>query len=120
VDTTRRLLGAALWTGDGYARAHHTQVVDPDIVRSLDVGQAAYIYRGGVTYVQVKRLLAGAAAVVAPATERPPRPPALPAAPMPLAPGPGAQVPQRPQGPGKTLPDAGPLLDEVFGRETSR
>ncbi len=70
VDTTRRLLGAALWTGDGYARAHHTQVVDPDIVRSLDVGQAAYIYRGGVTYVQVKRLLAGAAAVVAPAKER--------------------------------------------------
>ena len=30
-------------------------VVDPDLIRALDVGQAGYIYRGGVTYVQVKR-----------------------------------------------------------------
>ena len=61
VDTSRRLLGSALWSGGGYSRAHYTRVVDPDIVRCLDVGQAAYIYRGGVTYLQVKRLAAGAA-----------------------------------------------------------
>ena len=61
VDTTRRLLGSPLWSGGGYSRAHYTRVVDPDIVRCLDVGQAAYIYRGGVTYLQVKRLAAGAA-----------------------------------------------------------
>ncbi|HUK73395.1 MAG TPA: hypothetical protein VLW50_32370, partial [Streptosporangiaceae bacterium] len=116
VDTTRRLLGAALWTGDGYARAHYTRVVDPDLVRSLDVGQAAYIYRGGVTYVQVKRLLAGAAAVQAPAQVRPPPRPQLQAPPM-AAPGPAAPAPPRPLGPGRSLPDAAPLLDEVFGTE---
>ena len=38
-------------------------MVDPALIRALDVGQAAYIYRGGVTYVQVKRLVAGPAAL---------------------------------------------------------
>ena len=67
MDTTRRLLGSPLWSGDGYARACYTRVVDPGIVRCLDVGQAAYIYRGGVTYLQVKRLAAGAAELPGPA-----------------------------------------------------
>ena len=91
VDTTRRLLGSALWTGGGYARAHYTRVVDPDIVRCLDVGQAAYIYRGGVTYLQVKRLAAGAAELPGPAPLRPPARPQLPAAPAgpPATPAPG-------------------------------
>ena len=111
VDTTRRLLGSALWSRDGYSRAHYTRVVDPDIVRSLDVGQAAYIYRGGVTYLQVKRLLAGAAELPGPARVRPPARPELPAAPAgPVEPRP----PAAPAAPGP-LPDAGPLLDEVFG-----
>ena len=35
-------------------------------MRRLDVGQAAYLYRGGVTYVQVKRLT-GRQAALAPA-----------------------------------------------------
>ncbi len=119
VDTTRRLLGAALWSGGGYSRAHYTRVVDPDIVRCLDVGQAAYIYRGGVTYLQVKRLLAGAAELPGPAQVRPPARPQLPAAPAgPLQPRPPAAP--RPPGPPAPPPDAGPLLDEVFGTEAPR
>ncbi len=116
MDTTRRLLGGWLfgrwlWGGDGYSRAHYTRVVDPDIVRSLEVGQAAYIYRGGVTYVQVKRLIAGPPGIAATAA-RPgptqPRPAAVPGHP------PHAQVPKAPTAPAAP-PDAGPLLDEVFG-----
>ena len=61
VDTARRLLGVPLWAHEGLSRAEGTPVVDPEIIRGLDVGQAAYIYRGGVTYVQVKRLVAGPA-----------------------------------------------------------
>ncbi len=104
-----------MWTGGGYARAHYTRVVDPDIVRCLEVGQAAYIYRGGVTYLQVKRLPAGAAELPGQAQLRPPARPQLPAAPAgPLPPRPPAG-PEAPRPPAP-LPDAGPLLDEVFGR----
>jgi hypothetical protein len=71
VDTARRLLGVPLWAHQGWAheglsRAEGTPVVDPEIIRGLDVGQAAYIYRGGVTYVQVKRLVAGPAELTGP------------------------------------------------------
>ena len=86
VDTTRRLLGWWLWSGDGYSRAHYTRVVDADIVRSLDVGQVAYIYRGGVSYIQVKRVAAGPAVLPAPA-------------PVPAA-RPGHKRPGRPRGRG--------------------
>jgi hypothetical protein len=104
VDTTRRLLGWWLWSGDGYSRAHYTRVVDPDIVRALDVGQAADIYRGGVSYVQVKRMVADAPALPGPARSRPAPPPRPQPSPPPATPSP--PVPP---------PDAGPLLDEVFG-----
>jgi hypothetical protein len=67
VDTARRLLGVPLWAHEGLSRAEGTPVVDPEIIRGLDVGQAAYIYRGGVTYVQVKRLVAGPAELPGPA-----------------------------------------------------
>jgi hypothetical protein len=66
VDTARRLLGVPLWAHEGLSRAEGTPVVDPEIIRGLDVGQAAYIYRGGVTYVQVKRLVAGPAELAGP------------------------------------------------------
>ena len=59
VDTTRRLLGVPLWSHQGSSRVRAAPVADPALIRSLDVGQAAYIYRGGVTYVQVKRLVGG-------------------------------------------------------------
>ena len=66
VDTARRLLGVPLWAHEGLSRAEGTPVVDPELIRGLDVGQAAYIYRGGVTYVQVKRLVAGPAELASP------------------------------------------------------
>jgi hypothetical protein len=66
VDTARRLLGVPFWAHEGLSRSEGTPVVDPEIIRGLDVGQAAYIYRGGVTYVQVKRLVAGPAELASP------------------------------------------------------
>jgi hypothetical protein len=63
MDTTRRLLGVPLWSHQGTSRMRLAPVVDPALIRALDVGQAAYIYRGGATYVQVKRLVAAPAAL---------------------------------------------------------
>lgn len=117
LDTTRRLLGGWLWSSEGHARAQHTKVVNPDIIRSLDVGQAAYISRGGVTYVQVKRLVAGPAALPAPVPPRP-QPGPGPGAPW-HAPAPGEEpAPEKEPAPRdgrRMLPDAKPFLDEVLG-----
>ena len=33
----------------------HTWTADPDLIRTLDVGQACYIQRGGATFAQVAR-----------------------------------------------------------------
>jgi hypothetical protein len=56
VDTTRRFNGAGAWSDDGLSRTRLAPVLDGDLVRRLDVGQVAYIYRGGVTFLQIKRL----------------------------------------------------------------
>jgi len=97
-------------------------------VRQLDVGQTAYVYRGGVTYVQVKRLT-GRQAALAPAVVRDRADGAdelagadgaargeAPTVPLPLGwptpftgPPPGAGLP------GMVLPDASEVLDEAFG-----
>jgi hypothetical protein len=106
-DTSRRVLGAALWGREGSTRVRATPVADPAIIRSLDVGQAAYIYRGGVTYVQIKRLVAAPAALT--------REPVAPREPV------GRAAVPRPTGresPAAPPPDAGSLLDEAFGSET--
>jgi hypothetical protein len=137
VDTTRRLLGAPMWSDEGSSRLRHTPVLDPEIVRGLDVGQVAHIYRGGVTFVQVKRLVAAPAALsqtaVAPAgratavaddaaghpavadgtTGHPAGADGLAASAVP-----GAGVSAETPAPGNVPPDAGPLLDEAFGEET--
>jgi len=55
-DTTRRFSGPGAWDGDGLSRTRLVPVLDGDIVRRLDVGQVAYIYRGGVTFLQIKRV----------------------------------------------------------------
>ncbi len=109
-DTSRRVLGAALWGREGSSRVRGTPVADPAIIRSLDVGQAAYIYRGGVTFVQVKRLVAAPAALA--------REPVAPGEPVgrttvtrPAAPPTGREPRTAPP------PDAGSLLDEAFGNE---
>jgi len=144
VDTTRRLLGAALfsaarsfgpalpsgsppWRREGSSRPRRTPVVDADLIRRLAVGQAAYIYRGGVTFVQVKRLVAGPAELPGPARrggpEQPGRDGSGPDGSGPDGSGPGAW----PDGPGPEHgaaarrpgppADAGSLLDEAFGPE---
>jgi hypothetical protein len=64
VDTVRTLTQEPAWDSAGTSRLGQTPVVDPDLIRRLDVGQAAYVYRGGVTYVQVKRLIAAPAALL--------------------------------------------------------
>ena len=56
VDTSRRFAGAGPWDDDGLSRTRLTPVLDGDLVRRLDVGQACYVYRGEVTFLQVKRL----------------------------------------------------------------
>ena len=65
VDTTRRLLGVPVWGHQGTSRIRQAPVADPALIRSLDVGQTAYIYRGGVTFIQVKRLIGGPAGLAA-------------------------------------------------------
>ncbi len=62
-ETTRRLARFPVWRHQGTSRLNEIPVVDAALIRDLDVGQAAYIYRGGVTYVQVKRLVGAPAAM---------------------------------------------------------
>jgi len=116
VDTSRRLRGTLRWSHQGSSRARPAPVVDPALIRALEVGQAAYIYRGGVTYVQVKRLVAGPAALPVPAGPDPGRrtPPARPdrvTAPA----GPDRAVTPVPAP--TRLPDVTAVLDEAFGTE---
>jgi hypothetical protein len=110
VDTSRRLLGVPLWAHEGLSRAEGTPVVDPELIRGLAVGQAAYIYRGGVSYLQVKRLVAEPAQLAAAAV------PAEPDVPAPAGRPEVAGQAAEPAGAG-TLADIGPLLDEAFGHE---
>ena len=63
LDSTRQLTGWLRWSRTGTTRIASVAVADPDRIRGLEVGQAAYLHRGGVTYVQVKRLVAGPAAL---------------------------------------------------------
>ncbi len=60
-DTARDLRRVPMWRHQGSSRLREAPVADPALIRNLDVGQAAYIYRGGVTFVQVKRLVAATA-----------------------------------------------------------
>jgi hypothetical protein len=56
-DTSRKLRRSRVWSGEGQGRTTLAPVADPALIRSLDTGQVAYIYRGGVTYIQIKRLI---------------------------------------------------------------
>jgi hypothetical protein len=131
VETTRRLDGLGTWPDAGLSRTRLAPVLDGDLVRRLDVGQVAYVYRGGVSFLQIKRLtgtqaaigggIAGHAAGARRTDEGAagdrrvvsgesvetgtPVPPWVPA-PRPAGTGAGL---------GGTLPDASPVLDEAFG-----
>jgi len=102
VDTSRLLTGPLRWSRSGSSRLHHLPVADPDLIRALDVGQAAYIFRGGVTFTQVKRLITGPAALAPPSR-----------AAQPAGAASAASMSSQPAGP--TLPDITALLDEAFG-----
>ncbi len=106
VDSTWQLTGRLRWSRTGTSRVAPAPVADPDLIRGLDVGQAAYLYRGGVTYVQIKRLVAGPAALG----------PADAAATVPAA---AAGTTVATAGAMTTaagaLPDVSAFLDEAFG-----
>ena len=110
VDTSRRFSGAGAWADDGLSRARRAPVLDGDLVRRLDVGQVCYVYRGGVTFLQIKRLTGRQAAIgrghgAGPHAAGGAEPATVP---LPVA---GAARPA----PGPALPDAGEVLDEAFG-----
>jgi hypothetical protein len=112
VDSTRRLTGGPVWSDEGSSRAQRTPVVDPDLVRGLGVGQAAYVYQGGVTFVQVKRLVAAPAALPRVATA----PAAAAAAPAAMAgPGPAGAEPAGAGAEERVTAGVGAFLDEAFG-----
>ena len=101
LDSTRQLTGRLRWSRTGTSRVASAPVAEPDRIRGLDVGQAAYLYRGGVTYIQVKRLVAGPAAV--PSSSQPSAAQLSPAQVSPAQPSTAA------------LPDVSAFLDEAFG-----
>lgn len=105
LDTARSLAGPARWDETGTSRLALSPVLDPDLIRQLDVGQAAYIYRGGATFIQVKRLVARQAALT------PPPPARTAAVPPQQAPVSAGAVPPE----AAPLPDVSSLLDEAFG-----
>jgi hypothetical protein len=109
VETTRSLRRFPLWRHQGSSRVGEAPIVDPALIRTLDVGQTAYIYRGGVTYVQVKRLVAAPASV----SGAPARAVEAEQGVIDLA------AAASPPGVGDRLPDVSSLLDAAFGPERS-
>ena len=102
VDSTRQLTGRLRWSKTGTSRLQEAPVADPDRIRRLDTGQVGYLHRGGVTFIQVKRLVASQAALAGPAA--------------PLEPPGRAELASRVAGPRPdALPDISALLDEAFG-----
>ena len=92
LESAHKLIGAT-WGEEGTTRMQHAWIADPDLIRTLDVGQACYIRRGGATFVHVARpkpsplsLPAGPSpTVIIP----PPAPPLDDKEPSPPGPGPG-------------------------------
>ncbi len=121
VDSTRNLTGRLRWSRTGTSRIDQTPVADPDRIRRLGTGQAAYLYRGGATFIQVKRLvahqaaLAGAAVPGAPAGAGSASQQVRPADRPTVGPEDTAVRPEdRPTAPA-ALPDISRLMDEAFG-----
>jgi hypothetical protein len=117
VDSTRHLTGFLRWSRQGSSRVHEAPAADPAIIRALDIGQAAYIYRGGVSYTQVKRLVTGPAALRAVTSARPVQ--AAGGAAGKAGPDGRAAVPRPAATGGTRLPDVGAFLTEVFGPDVA-
>jgi hypothetical protein len=71
IETTRQLGRFPAWRRHGSSRLTDAPVVDPALIRALGAGQAADIYRGAVTYVQIMRVDAASAPERADTTARP-------------------------------------------------
>jgi hypothetical protein len=118
VDTSRRFSGAGAWGDDGLSRTRLAPVLDGDLVRRLDVGQVCYVYRGGVTFLQIKRLT-GQQAAIGRGTGVSAAAPVVVASEA-TAPG-AATMPFPVTGPvtgpvpGPVLPEVSEVLDEAFG-----
>jgi hypothetical protein len=121
IETTRALGRYPRWRKQGSSRLHDVPVADPNLIRRLEAGQAAFIHRGGVTYLQVKRLVSGPAAVPArrsspdpEAAGHPGQAPVADAAPSDHV---GASRAKVPAARGRDRPDVSPVLDAAFGPE---
>jgi hypothetical protein len=115
-ETTRRLARFPVWRHQGSSRLREAPLIDPALIRRLDIGQVAHLDRGSVTFIQVKRLVAAPPAVapapvaaVRPATAAAAQPATVPAGAGPARAAGGA--------PAAELPDVSPLLDAAFGSE---
>jgi hypothetical protein len=93
-DTSRRFSGAGAWGDEGQSRTRPAPVLDGDLVRRLDVGQVCYVYRGGVTFLQIKRLTGRQAAIGRGAAA--PTPPAADPGEVPAASPRGGAAPEPP------------------------
>jgi hypothetical protein len=65
IETTRRIGRFGTWTRQGSSRLRDEPVVDSNRARRFEDLQAAFINRGAVSYIQVKRLTADEAAAAA-------------------------------------------------------
>jgi hypothetical protein len=101
LESGRKLLGAGRTGDEGTSRIAHTWIVDPDRIRQLATGQAAYIRHGGATFITVKPAPAITRRPAAPRpgpAHYPPRPLDAPTIPIPLPPAPRMPGhPPRPQ-----------------------
>ena len=103
IETATKVIGG-MWGDEGSSRVQHAWMVNPQIARGLDTGQAAYIHSGGATWVQIAR----------------PQPSPLP---LPAAPGRPAHAVIIPPPSGKRSqpPPASPAaLDDAFGQGARR
>jgi hypothetical protein len=100
IETATKLIGG-MWGDEGSSRVQHAYTVDPGIARSAATGQAAYIHRGGATWVQIAR----------PRPSPIPLPPPRPA-PMVVIPPPPEHAQPAPETPPEP---AAAALDDVFG-----
>lgn len=97
LEAGRKILGAGITGDEGTSRVAHTWTVDPDRIRQLATGQAAYIQHGGAVFVHV-----------APAAI-PPHHPASPRT------GPAQQPPRRTVPPTQPLPKLPPAASDAPG-----
>ena len=84
LEAGRKLLGAGRTGDEGTSRIAHTWIADPDRIRQLATGQAAYIRHGGATFINVTPAPAHRPRAPRPAPAHDPQPRRLDAPTLPL------------------------------------